>query len=98
MKELLDAGIVEESSTEWSSPLVIVKKKFGSNCISVDYRKLNAANKFDAYPVPWIDELLDNIRQSKYLTTLDLAKGYWQVPVAEEDKGKTAFSSPLGLL
>ena len=78
--------------------MVIVKKKDGSNCICVDYRKLKAVTKFDAYPMPQSDELLDNIGQSKYLTTLDLAKGYWQVPMAEEDKGKTAFSSPLGLL
>ena len=48
--------------------------------------------------MPQIDKLLDSIEQSKYLITLDLAKGYWQVPLAEEDKGKTAFSSPLGLL
>ena len=78
--------------------MVIVGKKDGSNRICVEYRKLNAATKFDAYPMPWIDELLDNIGQSKYLTMLDLAKGYWQVPMAEKDKEKTAFSSPLGLL
>ena len=48
--------------------------------------------------MPQIDELLDNIGQSKYLTILDLAKGYWQVPMGEDDKGKTPFSSPLGLL
>ena len=52
LKELLDTGIVEESSSEWSSPMVIVKKKDRSNCICVDYRKLNAATKFDAYPMP----------------------------------------------
>ena len=78
--------------------MVIVKKKDGSNRICVDYQKLNAATKFDTYPMPWIDELLDMIRQSKYLTTLDLAKGYWQVPMVEEDKAKTAFLSPLGVL
>ena len=52
LKELLEAGIVEESSSEWSSPMVIVKKKDGSNCMCVDYRKLNAATKFDTYPIP----------------------------------------------
>ena len=76
----------------------MVKKKDGTNRICVDYRKLNATSKFDAYPIPRIDEMLDAVGQSEYLTTLDLTKGYWQVPMKEEDKTKTAFSSPLGLL
>ena len=98
LTELLKMGVVEESTSEWSSPMVIVKKKDGSNRICIDYRRLNAASKFDAYPMPWIDELLNQIGKSKYLTTIDLAKGYWQVPMKKEDKEKTAFSSPLGLL
>ena len=98
LKELLDAGVVEESTSEWSSPIVVVKKKDGTNRICVDYQKLNATSKFDAYPMPRIDEMLDAVGQSEYLTTLDLTKGYWQVPMKEEDKTKTAFSSPLGLL
>ena len=93
-----DHGIVEESISEWASPLVIVKKKDISNRICVDYRRLNAKTKFDAYLMPRIDDLLDNIRQSKYLTTLDLMKGYWQVQMDERDKEKTAFTSLLGLL
>ena len=71
--------------------MVIVEKEDGSNHICVDYQKLNAATKFDAYPMLRIDELLDNIGQSKYLTTLDLGKGYWQVPMAKENKGKQHF-------
>ena len=98
LQEMKDDGIVEESTSEWASPLVIVKKKDGSNRICVDYWKLNAKTKFDAYPMPRIDDLLDNIGQSKYLTTLDLMKGYWQVQMDERDKEKTAFTSPLGLL
>ena len=93
-----DDGIVEESTSEWASPLVIVKKKDGSNRICVDYQRLNAKTKFDAYLMPRINDLLDNIGQSKYLTTLDLMKGYWQVQMDERDKEKTAFTSPLGLL
>ena len=95
LQEMKDDGIIEESTSEWASPLVIVKKKDGSNRICVDYRKLNAKIKFDAYPMPRIDDLLDNIGQSKYLTTLDLMKGYWQVQMDERDKEKTAFTSPL---
>lgn len=98
LKTLLDSGVVEESSSAWASPIVVVGKKDGSNRICVDYRKLNAQTKFDAYPMPRIDEMLDAIGQSQYLTTLDLAKGYWQVPMEPEDREKTAFTSPLGLL
>ena len=60
--------------------------------------EIECYHKFDAYPMPRIDEMLDAVGQSEYLTTLDLTKGYWQVPMKEEDKTKTAFSSPLGLL
>ena len=76
----------------------MVKKKDGTNRICVDYRKLNATSKFDAYPLTRINEIMDAVGQSKYLTTLDLTKGYWQVPMKKEDKTKTAFSSLLGLL
>ena len=61
LQEMKDDGIVEESTSEWASPLVIVKKKDGSNRICIDYWRLNAKTKFDAYPMPRIDDLLDNI-------------------------------------
>ena len=66
-------------------------------CVCIDYRKLNAMTKTVAYPMPRIDDILDELRQAKYITTLDLAKGYWQVAVSPQDQGKTAFSSPLRL-
>ena len=53
--------------------------------------------QFDAYPMPRIDDILDQLGQGRYITILDLAKGYWQVPVAEEDRPKTAFIIPRGL-
>ena len=65
--------------------------------LCVDYRKLNAMTQIDAYPMPRIDDILDQVGQARYITTLDLAKGYWQVPVAEEDWPKTAFITPRGL-
>lgn len=66
--------------------MVIVKKKDDSLRICVDYRKLNAETEIDAYPMPRIDDILSSIRLAKqYLTTLDLARGYWQVPVVEKD-------------
>ena len=93
---MLNTG--EESTIAWSSLMVIIKKKDRSNRICVDYRKLNSRTKFDAYPMPCIDDLLDATGQSLYLTTIDLMKGYWQVLMNKDDKEKTTFSSPLELL
>ena len=98
LQEMKDDRIVEELTSEWVSQLVIVKKKDGSNRICVDYRRLKAKTKFDAYPMPRINDLLDYIGQSKYLTMLDLMKGNWQVQMDERDKEKTAFTSLLELL
>ena len=71
LQELLEEGIVKESTSEWSSPIVVVEKKDGTNRICMDYRKLNAATKYDVHPIPRIDEMLDSIGQSQFLTTLE---------------------------
>ncbi len=97
LQEMQTAGIIEPSRSEWASPIVIVKKKDGGIRLCVDYRRLNSVTPVDAYPMPRIDEIIDKLGQAKYITTIDLARGYWQVPVAEEDTAKTAFSTPWGL-
>ncbi len=94
MKQL---HVIEPSNSEWSSPLVIVPKKDGSLRVCVDFRKLNAQSRFDAYPMPRIDDLLERIGQARYITTLDLCKGYWQVPLDPNSKPYTAFRTPVGL-
>ena len=71
-------------------------KKDGSQRISVDYRKLNAITIGDPYPLPHIEKLINGIGASKFITTLDLTKGYNQVPVSPEHKQKTAFITPYG--
>ena len=90
-------GIIEVSDSPWASPIVVVRKKNNKPRICVDYRKLNQLTKADAYPMPRIEDLLDSVGQSRYISTIDLAKGYWQVPVAPEDRPKTAFTTPKGL-
>ena len=97
LEEMERNGIIEKSESEWAFPLVIVTKKDGGVRLCVDYRQLNQITKFDAYPMPRIEELLDKIGNAGYITTLDLAKGYWQVPMDPEDREKTAFTSPRGL-
>lgn len=77
-----------------ASSMVTVQKKDRSLRLCVDYQRLNAG---DAYPMPRIEELIDRVGTATYITTLDLTKGYWQVPVVIEDRTKTAFTTPHGL-
>ncbi|GBM36473.1 Retrovirus-related Pol polyprotein from transposon 297 [Araneus ventricosus] len=97
VKEMVDNGIIEESSGPWASPIVLVKKKDGSTRFCVDYRKLNEITIKDSYPLPRIDDNLDALNGSKCFTTLDLKSGYWQVEVRPEDREKTAFTTGQGL-
>ncbi|GBL63149.1 Retrovirus-related Pol polyprotein from transposon 297, partial [Araneus ventricosus] len=97
VQEMVDNGIIEESSGPWASPIVLVKKKDGSTRFCVDYRKLNEITKKDSYPLPRIDDTLDALNGSQWFTTLDLKSGYWQVEVRTEDREKTAFTTGQGL-
>lgn len=97
IQQLLDSQVIKESSSPYSSPIVLVTKKDGSLRLCVDYRQLNAKTRRDAYPLPRIEESLDALSGARWFSTLDLASGYNQVPVAEADKSKTAFCTPFGL-
>ena len=96
VKEMLDDNIIRPSFGTWSSPVVLVKKKDNTWRFCVDYRKLNAVTKSDVYPLPVIEDILSYLGDSKYFTSLDLFSGYWQVPIKECDKVKTAFITPDG--
>lgn len=92
-----EAGVIEPSSSPWSSPVVMVRKKDGTLRFCVDYRELNKITKRDTFPLPRMDDLLDQLGNSRYFTTLDLASGYWQICVAPGSREKTAFVTPHGL-
>ena len=74
--KLMGDGIIEDSRGGWRAPVVLVKKKDGSLRFCVDYRKLNALTSPDVYPMPKVDEMLDQLGGTKYLTMLDMARGY----------------------
>ena len=95
--KLQDQGVIEPASGAWSSPVVLVKKKDGSWRFCVNYRRLNLVTVHDAHPLPRIDESLEALAGSKYFTTLDLMSGYWQVPLDEDAKDKSAFCTRGGL-
>lgn len=97
IQQLLEAQIIRESCSPYASPIVLVKKKDGSPRLCVDYRQLNSKTRKDAFPLPRIEETLDALSGACWFSTLDLASGYNQVPVAEPDKAKTAFCTPFGL-
>ncbi|KAL5516223.1 hypothetical protein EMCRGX_G001504 [Ephydatia muelleri] len=96
VRKMLSRGVIRPSSSPWSSPVVMVRKKNGSWRFCIDYRKLNAVTHQDAYPLPRIDATLESLAGSTLFTTLDLASGYWQVEIEEDDKEKTAFSTEKG--
>ncbi len=97
LEAMLDLGVIEESHSDWASPIVLVPKTDGSVRFCVDYRKVNAVSKFDAYPMPRVDELLDRLGTARFYSTLDLTKGYWQIPLSPLSKEKSAFTTPFGL-
>lgn len=97
VSEMLEEGAVELSTSNWAAPIVLVRKKDGTLRFCVDYRKLNSQSRVDPYPVPRVDELIDRLGNAKFLTTLDLARGYWQVPMAQSSREKTAFVTAQGL-
>ena len=98
VQQMLSSGVIRPSNSPWASPVVMVKKKDGSLQFCVDFRQLNAATIKDAHPIPHIDHLLDALHGARWFSTLDLKSGYWQVPIQEQDKEKTAFRTSSGQL
>ena len=97
LKNMQRAGVIQPSASPWSSPVVMVKKKDGTQRFCVDYRTLKTVTKSDTFPLPRIDDLLDQLGDSRYFSTLDLASGFWQIRLSDSAVEKTAFSVPQGL-
>ncbi|KAL5509658.1 hypothetical protein EMCRGX_G005060 [Ephydatia muelleri] len=97
LREMLESGVVEPSDEPWSSPVVLAQKKDGSLRFCVDYRRVNAITRKDAYPLPRVDDTLDTWEDQNTLLHWTSLAGYWQVEVAADDRPKTAFTTPEGL-
>ncbi|CAM4597146.1 unnamed protein product [Lepidochelys kempii] len=94
---MLQMGVIRPSGSAWASPVVLVPKPDGEICFCMDYHKLNAVTRQDNYPMPRTDELLEKLGQSQFISTLDLTKGYWQVPLDEPAKERSAFTTHFRL-
>lgn len=92
--EMLELGVIRPSRSPWNSPIVMVKKKDGSLRFCFDGRQLNSVTKPDAYPLPYVSSILDRLGEARFLTSVDLKKAFWQIPLSEESCEKTAFTVP----
>ena len=104
-KELLDKevqymlknDIIEESQSNWSSPCILVPKHDGGFRFCTDFRKVNDKTKSDSFPIPRIGDCIDQIGKAKFVSTFDMLKGYWQVPLTQRAREISAFVTPSGL-
>ena len=96
ISNLLDAGVIRESNSEFASPIVLVSKNNGDHRLCVDYRALNAITIKDRYPLPNIDDQLAKLSGKIYFCSLDCTQGFHQIPIAPNSIHKTAFVTPDG--
>ncbi|MCP4096736.1 MAG: hypothetical protein GY748_10885, partial [Planctomycetaceae bacterium] len=99
IQKLIRMGIVEESTSEWASPIVAMRKRGSTEVrITQDYREVNKQVRLPSYPIPMMVDLIDRMaeRHPRYMSKLDMVKGYFQLAIREEDRPKTAFRTHGG--
>lgn len=96
VKRMLELGVIEPAESDFTSPLILVEVPGKDPRPCVDYRKLNAITRDQTYPIPNIEERVEKVSRAKFISTLDLVRGYWQVPLSERASRYAAFVSPLG--
>ncbi|KAK8769088.1 hypothetical protein V5799_014447 [Amblyomma americanum] len=96
VKKMLQLGVIEAGESDYTSPLILVEVPGKEPRPCVDYRRLNSITKDQIYPIPNIEERLEKVSSAQFISTLDLVRGYWQVPLTEEASRYAAFISPMG--
>ena len=97
VKYLLENDFIEPVQSNYSSLCILVPKSNGTYRMCTDYRKVNSVTKTDSFPIPRIDDCIDKVGNSEYVTKFDLLKGFWQVPLTDRAKEVSAFATPNGL-
>lgn len=95
LDRMLDLGVIEVSNSSWSSPVTLVRKG-DKNRLCLDARKLNIRTIKDAYPLPHIDGILSRLQDTRFISAIDLKDAFWQIPLEEKSREKTAFTPPSG--
>ena len=96
VQALVEQGILKPSLSPWSSPMVPVRKPDGTVRLCIDFRRVNGITVPDPFQIPLIEDLLDSLSEAKYLSKLDMTKGFYQIPVEPSDQDKMAFCTPWG--
>ena len=90
--DMLDAGVICPSQSPWCNAVVLVRKKNGTLCFCVDFRRLNACTKKDSYHLSWIQEALESMVGTVHFSTMDFKSRFWQVKMAPESQQYTTFT------
>ena len=96
VKNMLDAGIVENSKSAYDAPIVVVQKKDNSIILCIDYSGLNEKTIFDPQPMSKLDDIFNKFGKARFISKIDCTKGFWQIPLEESAKEKSGFVTPFG--
>ena len=94
--KLLEAGVIRNSHSSWSAPIIVVPKGDGGKCLVIDYRALNKVTRKFVWPMPKVEDIFSQLNGAKYFSTLDLRAGYHHIGLTTDSIPKTAFTSPFG--
>ena len=94
--KLLEAGVIRNSHSSWSAPIIVVPKGDGGKCLIIDYRALNKVTRKFVWPMPKVEDIFSQLKGAKYFSTLDLRAGYHHIGLTTDSIPKTAFTSPFG--